>query len=86
MMKPIHPPTLNTTGLPVEESESEKQASADVRPYLEKADEPGEAQHESNWAKTGYNKGTTVLVVGLHFKKNQEPGKKLSCSMRSEKK
>ena len=45
-------------------------ATADVRPYLEKADEPGEAQRESNWAKTGYNKDTKVLVVGLHKRKS----------------
>ena len=55
-------------GLPVEEGESGRSvASADVRPFLEKADEPGEAQRESNWAKTGHEKGTTALAVGLHI-------------------
>ena len=46
----LHPPTPDTTGLPtgqaglpVEEGESGANvASADVRPFPEKADEPGE--------------------------------------------
>ena len=43
------------------------EASADVRPYLNKADEPGEAQCISHWAKTGHNLGTTALAAGLHI-------------------
>ena len=55
-------------GLPVEERESgENIASADVRPYFERADEPVEAEHGSNSAKTGHNLGTTALAVGLHI-------------------
>ncbi|OGX27257.1 MAG: hypothetical protein A2787_08730 [Omnitrophica WOR_2 bacterium RIFCSPHIGHO2_01_FULL_48_9] len=57
----------------MEEGERGKEASADVRPYLNKADEPGEAQPAcpagrriSHWAKTGHNLGTTALAVGLH--------------------
>ena len=70
----LHPPTPDTTGLPtgqaglpVEEGESGANvASADVRPFPEKADEPGEAKRESILAKTGHNLGTTALAVGLH--------------------
>ena len=42
-------------------------ASADVRPFPVKADEPGEAKRESILAKTGHNLGTTALAVGLHL-------------------
>ena len=63
----FHPPTRDTTGLPVEERESvENIASADVRPYFERADESVEAERGSNSAKTGHNLGTTALAVGFH--------------------
>jgi len=39
-------------------------ASRDLR-----ADEPGVAQRESNWAKTGHNGGSTALAVGSINKK-----------------
>ncbi|OGX27956.1 MAG: hypothetical protein A2787_07215 [Omnitrophica WOR_2 bacterium RIFCSPHIGHO2_01_FULL_48_9] len=51
----------------MEEGERRKEASADVRPYLDKADEPGEAKSESILAKTGHNLGTTAKAVGLHY-------------------
>lgn len=63
----FYPPTPFTTGLPVEEFEDGSNvASADVRPFLEKADEPGVAKRENNLTKTGYCSGTTALAVGLH--------------------
>jgi len=48
----IHPPTPDITGLPVMEGESGVKASADVRPYLDKADEPGEAKDDSPLLKS----------------------------------
>ena len=63
----IHPPSPETTGMPVEEGERSSAASADSACASCRADEPGEAQRESNWAKTGHNKGTTRMRVGLHW-------------------
>ena len=51
----------------MEEGERRKEASADVRPYLDKADEPGEAKSESILAKTGHIQLPRALPVGFHF-------------------
>ena len=44
-----------------------KGASADVRPYLDKADKPCEAKHNKYLAKQGQWKGPTAMAVGLHL-------------------
>jgi beta-phosphoglucomutase-like phosphatase (HAD superfamily) len=60
-----HPPTPDT-GISMEEGESGVKASADVRHYLDRADEPGEAKDESTLAKTGHKKDPLALAEGLH--------------------
>ena len=65
----FYPPTQKTTGLPVDECENSNPfASADVRPYLEKADRySAKLPNENFGAKQNDLEGTTALAVGLHF-------------------
>ena len=71
----FYPPTQKTTGLPVDECENGNPfASADVRPFLEKADRYSAKLPNRNFgAKQHHLEGTTpacrtgrALAVGLH--------------------
>ena len=58
----FYPPTQKTTGLPVDECEKgNPSASADVRPYLEKADRySAKLPNENFGAKQNHLEGTTA--------------------------
>ena len=69
----VHPPTPETTGLPVEEGESGEKVWLRRMFALiwKRRMNPAKLPNESFGAKTGHLDGTTALAVGLHFKKDR---------------
>ncbi|HBR15093.1 MAG TPA: hypothetical protein DD723_06080 [Candidatus Omnitrophica bacterium] len=69
----VHPPTPETTGLPVEEGESGEKVGLRRMFALiwKRRMNPAKLPNESFGAKTGHLDGTTALAVGLHFKKDR---------------